>query len=383
MDAPNVFDLFVRKRKLQHKTRVLFSQFLRSAGIDRTNSSELEKALATFRHIARAAAQRKSSQSHAPNKGTTSSKKRMHTYRLKNENLQREKERQRLRYADEKEARAVALARTRAHKAAVVVVAAVAAPTTQLMQTMAQSALAAALVRCGPTWPCYVIVVKDFVQQIDRCQPKLHLLSDMRAFFQHLGECASNSKGVRGKKRKFKQLNFETFALPASVTARLAAAEQRVIQRFFENFNVALQAFLQSLLAECLMQADDAVEWRVKLRQSLECIIRQQNFRCRSKFLLRYTPDSDIQSPEGLNVHVDHSLPVGSVILGGSFVSQNQPCLAVYPTHDTVIDPAMAPLPISYSEGDLVLFDGSFAHGSFVAELHRMIYSQFLATSEL
>jgi hypothetical protein len=392
MQAPEtVLDSFFRAHKIQHKTREPFRHYLVSSGVNQADRNELENALRAFRRITHNEAKRKSALSHPP-KHKDSSTKRTRKY-WTNKGSQHN-ERRRLHYADEKAIIAVEAARTRARKAAVDIAVQVVTSTGQLMKTLAQDAITAALNRSKADWPCYIIVVSDFIQQVNQCQPGLRLLPDMQVFFDALGRCASVSEGVRGETRKFKQLNFdiETFVLSAAVDKDLSVGQRRSITRFFRTFNQVLREFLEALLECCSKNGSGEIRWMVSLKQSLTHILQHGNgaeFKRLASFILRYTPSDNIlatpenpNSQQGLELHVDHALPVGSVILGGSPVPQHHPCLSVYPSHTTVVGPELKPVSISYSAGDLVFFDGSFAHGSFVAVQDRLIYSQFLATSQ-
>lgn len=386
MDPDAVLASFMKAHKLPSKTREKFAAYLLMKGVDCGQEDELEEAMQAYRRLLHAATQKRREEAHGHSQGA--SKLRMQKYRADAQNRALEQERKRLRRADQHAIEVAKEARTRARKAQAegpIVALDLAASAQEVLKTMAAEAMAAAANRCALDWPCYILVVKDFVQRLDRAQPDLHLLPDMRTFFAALGECARKSEVVRGEKeRKFRQLNFDpaTFELSPTVDACLKPAQRLQIKRFFSTFNQILRAFLEALLDRCT--ATDAV-WAVSLRQDLTHILGQANFKRLASFLLRYTPTGGTAQGEGqkgLSVHVDHADPVGSVLLGGSRVSEAQPCVAIYPTHATVFGPELKPLEISYSAGDLVFFNGSFAHGSVIAVPDRLLYSQFLATSQ-
>ena len=388
-DSGTVLATFMANNNLRKKTREKFERYVRMKAVDCSQEAELAKALVDLRRLAHAEAQARSREVHgrAPDLSTETVRR----SRAEEANHDFEQARERLRRGDAKAALVAGKARTRGRKKEALTVT-LTETTKEVLESMAQEALKVASHRCAPDWPCYALVVTDFVQQLDRAQPELHLLPDMRTFFASLGECARTTYGVRGAgvdkdEPKFRQLNFDrnSFALSDAVDARLTPAQRLQIKRFFGTFNAVLRAFLESLLANCPAGVG-APTWAASLRDDLTHILGPVNFKRLASFLLRYTPSgggSTKDGKKGLSVHVDHADPVGSVLLGGSHVSAAQPCIAVYPTHETDFAPdALKPLEISYSAGDLVFFNGSFAHGSVIAVPDRLLYSQFLATSQ-
>lgn len=385
--SKDIVVLFMKKNRLQHKTRDVFLRYLATKGVDRTQEAELQKALVAFRRVLNADAVKKYKEVHGRSRDISYSRTRKHLTNKANRELWNE--RQRLRYADTAMAKATTEARTRSKKEEAQAIGAhIVVATQEVVKNLAQTAIKASLNRCGSNWPCYVIVVKDFIQQIHRCQPGLRLLDDMRTFFKVLGDCAGKTDGVHGEKgRTFKQLDFDpdTFALPSVVNKHLSDEKLRLsIKRFFTTFNTVLRSFLEALL-DCCKEVKN-VKWMDSLKDSLTNILGPVNFKRLASFILRYTlngPSISDDNEKGLSVHVDHDVfPVGSILLGGSHVSENKPCIAIYPTHSTIFGPELQPLEISYSKGDLVLFDGSFAHGSMIATPDRQFYSQFLATNQ-